>query len=61
MEIKVRVFLNNAKEREEKKEFKSVILTPEYVKKLNKQIEYNTLARKINNTTDTLTLKRIIR
>ena len=62
MEIKVPVLNKSNQEKKEEKELsKPVILTPDYVKKLNKQIEYNIRAREINTTPNSLTLKRNIR
>ena len=59
MEIKVRV-LNGSSDKKEEEKPKSTILTSAYVKKLNKQIEYNIQAREKNKTPDFFTLKRII-
>ena len=60
MEIKVRVLNGSTDKKEEEKERQPVILTTEYVKSLNRQIEYNTQARELSTTPDSLSLKRII-
>ena len=61
MEIKVRVLNGSSDRKEEETKPKPTILTSAYVKRLNKQIEYNIQAREKNRTPDSFTLKRIIR
>ena len=61
MEIKVRVINGSSVKKEEVEKPKSTILTSNYIKKLNKQIEDNVRARENSRTPDPLTLERIIR
>ena len=61
MEIKVRVINGSSVKKEEVEKPKSTILTSNYIKKLNKQIEDNVRARENSRTPDSLTLERIIR